>query len=613
MKHIFRTFVFFTAISLLFIASCKDSSPVFMQWHTITLSFKGPETSETAKENPFLNYRLSVEFQNGESKHIIQGFYAADGNAAETGSKQGNVWQVRFTPDKTGNWSYSAQLSRGDSIALSDDLNAGKPVSISNASGDFSVIKSDKKGDDFRAHGRIVASDGYFKFRDTENYWLKAGTNSPENLLAYVDFDDSYRIKAEVRDGEAAAPTDIHTYEPHFKDWKTGDPTWRNGKGKSLIGAVNYLASKGMNVVYFLTLNINGDGKDVWPYVSPDDFTRFDVSKLDQWEIVFEYMQSKGILLHVVLQETENETLLDNGDTGPYRQLYFRELIARFGHHLGLVWNTGEENGPVPWAKDMPAQNDRQRKAMAKFIKEHDPYNHPVVLHTLPNEEIRKDILNNILGCEYLDGISLQHAERETAPETVSGWKAKSDSVGHPWLITMDEIGMWYDGAMTDAEDPDHSTLRRYALWGTLLSGGAGVEWYFGAKHPHNDLTSEDWRQRDCLWEITNYAKDFFNTYLPYWEMQPEHDLVNSKEAYCLRKKDEIYALYLPNSKSYTLNLNSAKGQFSVQWFNPLTGGALQTGSVKAVTGGEIRSLGNPPEMENNLPAQDWVVLVKRI
>jgi len=95
--------------------------------------------------------------------------------------------------------------------------------------------------------------------------------------------------------------------------------------------------------------------------------------------------------------------------------------------------------------------------------------------------------------------------------------------------------------------------------------------------------------------------------------MQPDHDLVNSKDAYCLRKKDEIYAIYLPNSKSCTLNLSTSKNSFSVQWFNPLTGGELQIGSIKSINGGGIRSLGNPPEIENNLPDQDWVVLIKQL
>ena len=41
----------------------------------------------------------------------------------------------------------------------------------------------------------------------------------------------------------------------------------------------------------------------------------------------------------------------------------------------------------------------------------------------------------------------------------------------------MDEIGEWHTGALTDAQDPEHPTLRHHAMWGTLLSGAAGVEW----------------------------------------------------------------------------------------------------------------------------------------
>ncbi len=79
----------------------------------------------------------------------------------------------------------------------------------------------------------------------------------------------------------------FHHYQPHVVDWKEGDPQWQNGKGKGMIGALNYLSSKGMNSFYFLTLNILGDGEDVWPYTDRNERYRFDCSKLDQWEIVF--------------------------------------------------------------------------------------------------------------------------------------------------------------------------------------------------------------------------------------------------------------------------------------------------------------------------------------
>lgn len=606
-KTLIRLFYFTSIFGLLFFQSCTQEIPVYSQWHTVSLSFVGPETSELAKDNPFLNYCLQVEFTNKESKQVARGFYAADGKASETSSTKGNIWQVRFTPDKMGEWSYVAKLYKGDSIAVKDNLKSGEVISIENSAGKFSVKASDKKGVDFRAKGRIVASNGYFKFKDTQNYWLKTGTNSPENLLAYKDFDDTYRVQKAMREGEAIAPIDIHAYPTHLKDWKEGDPSWKNGKGKSLIGAINYLASKGMNSAYFLSMNILGDGNDVWPYVNPKDFTRFDVSKLEQWEIVFEHMQAKGILLQLVVQETENECMLDNGDTGPLRKLYFRELIARFGHHLALVWNLGEENGPASWSPI--GQNDRQRKDMAKFLKENDPYQHPVLLHTHAHDPLRHDILNDILGYQYLDGLSLQQSEQKEAGSVVKTWKDASKKAGNEWLITMDEIGMWHSAALPDSLDFDHESLRQHVLWGTLLSGAAGVEWYFGAKYPHNDLNSEDWRQRDHLWDISNYARTFFEDHLPYWDMIPEHSLVNENGAYCFRKVNDTYVAYLPKTNDYTINLEEAKGTFRVQWYDPIAGGDLQKGSVNTIAAGKVCSLGKPPKSTVN---QDWVVLIQK-
>ena len=68
-----------------------------------------------------------------------------------------------------------------------------------------------------------------------------------------------------------------------------------------------------------------------------------DVSKLDQWEIVFAHGTEKGMFLHFKTMETENEMLLDDGDLGRERKLYYRELIARYAHHPALNWNLGEE------------------------------------------------------------------------------------------------------------------------------------------------------------------------------------------------------------------------------------------------------------------------------
>ena len=90
-----------------------------------------------------------------------------------------------------------------------------------------------------------------------------------------------------------------------------------------------------MNSVYFLTYNIDGgDGRDTWMWTDVDTRDRYDVSKLAQWNIVFDHMDRKGMMLHVVTQETENDRRL-GGSAGlnEVRKIYYRELVARFAHH----------------------------------------------------------------------------------------------------------------------------------------------------------------------------------------------------------------------------------------------------------------------------------------
>lgn len=573
--------------------------------HTLTLSFEGPDVSELDNFNPFTDYRLMVEFTHKNTSYLVRGFYAADGNAADSSAQYGNVWQVRFTPEQIGQWQYQARFAKGKDIAISRNYYAGETIEIPHNQGAFNVIESDAKGKDFRAHGRIEAKNGYFKFANSSHYWLKGGANSPENLLAYVDFDDTYRIGQQSRDGEASAGTEIHRYEAHADDWQTGDTLWKQTKGKNLIGAINYLANQGMNSVYFLTLNIDGDGKDVWPYLQPNDFSRFDVSKLEQWERVFSHMQQRGILLHLVTQETENERLLDDGDLGRLRKLYYAELIARFSHHLALVWNLGEENGPAHWSP--VAQSDQQRIDMANYFRRSDPYQHPVLLHTHSTAIEKDQILTPLLGLESLDGLSFQVDQRERVYAETALWRERSKHSGNEWLITMDEIGMWHTGALNDAQDPAHDTLRRHALWGSILAGAAGVEWYFGGKQPHNDLTAEDWRTRHKLWQQTNVALTFFNTHIDFWSLEANPHLVDNSQVYSANTTSNKMVLYIPANESVNLNLQSQKTDFILGWFDPKQGGELTYPKQNILTAGKIHSLVAPQTKQS---PRDWVALL---
>ena len=74
-------------ISCILAISCKPSKKVQIDgemkvWHTITLTFNGPETTEYDTINPFTDYRLDIEFTDGSQKINVPGYYAADGDAA---------------------------------------------------------------------------------------------------------------------------------------------------------------------------------------------------------------------------------------------------------------------------------------------------------------------------------------------------------------------------------------------------------------------------------------------------------------------------------------------------------------------------------------------------
>jgi hypothetical protein len=195
----------------------------------------GPKTSEWAKENPFLDYRLEATFTSGSKSYTVPGFYAADGNAAESSADEGSIWKIRFRPDATGQWNYKISFRKGKDIVLNDNETAGEPVALDGTTGSFKIISSDKEGVDFRSKGRIVnGGEGYFKFQDSDEIWIKNGADSPENFLAYTDFDQTSRfsLKTEVREGEADPKKDLHRYEPHLRTGKQAIPPGKTARAK---------------------------------------------------------------------------------------------------------------------------------------------------------------------------------------------------------------------------------------------------------------------------------------------------------------------------------------------------------------------------------------------
>jgi len=491
-------------------------------------------------------------------------------------------------------------LRSGEGVAISAALDVGTPVIVEDSSGEFQIAERDPNAPGFLKSGALeYVGEHYLKFRDGP-YWIKSGTNSPENLLGYAG------IQGTTDQGGIEVDF-LHEFAPHIDDASsTTDPFFSNSDtgidSRGLTGAINYLSSAGVNSVYFLPLNLGGDGQDTFPYLSPvntrEAKTHFDLGKLYQWSQIFEHAQRQGILLHVVLAETEiaNERWLDDGSLGLERRLFLREMVARYAFALGLKWNLSEEN-------DYPVEFLRQT---SDYISSLYWANKRVVVHTHIENF---DDYEALQGESRLAATSIQYTI-QSAGEIVELWRERSQQSGQPWVIDMDEN--------TTALGPENATfLRKQALYDIYFSGG-NVEWFMGyAPLPvGGDVNVEDFRTRDQMWRFTRIAREFMEQHLPFWEMSPDDSLVSGEGtafggAEVFAKEGAVYAVYLPQAGSdgnASLDLSAAQGDmFEKHWFNPETGEF--DGGSELVEASSSSPIGVPPARLGD----DWVVLFTRI
>lgn len=603
-------------VLLVNLSSCnidKDSknyelTGTLKKWEPITLTFEGPQTSEMDSINPFLDKCLLVNFSNVNDSYSVHGYFAADGDAANSSADSGNKWQVKFSPDKAGPWKFDAYLMEGKDIAVKQFTLPKKNESVWNITGSFEVQAVDSTAVGFYKTGKLAyVGKHYLEEIETGKAFLKNGVGSPETFLAYYEFDGTFKK------GGAVTPTlnnGLHEYPFHKKDWNDGDPTWGDEKGKTIIGALNYMASKRMNSLYFMVMNEQGDGDNVWPWIAPEEQTRYDVSKLAQWEKVFTHMDKLGIAMNVFTQETENDTILNKGELGLERKLFYKELVARFGHHLGVVWNLGEETNRTP----------KQLKSYASYIRSIDPYKHPIAVHnhvrvTGERREGRpldpiKETFTPLLGFKDFEVPSLQMYDTTEVHQEVKKWLDLSIKKKKPWVVYLDEIGHWDIGVTTDsAANNNYDMVMRSSLWGSLMAGSAGTSWYFGGLDgPNNDMAAEDFRARDRWWSISSNAKDFFNDHLPFWKMQGHDELLSNKKAFCFAKKDEIYVVYLPKGEQTDLQIGD--GAFTIAFYDPMEGGMLYD---KQNEGWKITKPNSVVlSAYNGLKDKDWVIVIAR-
>lgn len=635
----------------------------------VTLDMEGPELDQATGPNPFADYRFDVTFSRSGREYTVPGYFTACADAADRGCTSGTLWRAHFVPMEAGEWSYRVSFRTGPDVAANDA--AGKAVvGIDGATGSFKV--SPMPRNDVRARGLLqYRGQQYYRWSGTDRPFFKFGVDSPENMLAYSDFDRTPNARG-MR----------HDWQPHVRDYdaRAKSFTWGDGRGKGLLGRFAYLRGAGVNSVSMLLFNVGGDDQNVIPQVmrvsadsyaklSPADqwakgveHDRYDVVKLAQWQRALSYADELGLQVHFKMQEVENSLFMDGGKLGRQRKIYIREMVARFNHFLAVSWNMGEEN----------TQHPDVVRAQAHYIDSLDPYDHPLVMATYPRQKER--FRPHLASGSSMNGLAMQGATidfSDMRPDIVK-WTNASILAGRRVVIGYDESGTAGPGAPIDAgfdlntlptkgvvsfnpgdlppggEEaaeaelrraarerppaiqpeiaPTRETYRRHAIWNALLAGAGGMEMYYGWTNKCHDLGCENDRTRALKFSDGRNAIAFFNEHVGERAlgMVADDDLTMTRTEYVFADHGNTYIVYTRAGAPAALSLLGESGRYRVDWYDAVAGGPLRKGSVAEIAGGEapivrgaprsIRnsrfvSLGTPPSGGS----ADWVALVRRI
>lgn len=244
------------------------------------------------------------------------------------------------------------------------------------------------------------------------------------------------------------------------------------------------------------------------------------------------------------------------------------------------------DKSDVPWAIQT-----------AKFIKEHDPYQHLTTVHAVISSSTKGTSPNSAMEYPWRIGGFFGKEEAIDVLSQQTGQNGPGthwNSDGHYWegddlnlvkSITQDRVyhkpvlntenGYEYLTAQPDMKGQVHHTDKvRRSAWRVVCAGG-----YFAAGFNGTLAHSDIWNQIDAPNRYSFFLKDEgaanqlgilyrFFTALPFASLQPYHQIAGDAIALSGGK---YYIVFLPHGGEARLRLPQQTG-FSYCWFNPRTG-----------------------------------------
>ncbi|MEZ6017797.1 MAG: hypothetical protein R3F49_22020 [Planctomycetota bacterium] len=431
--------------------------------------------------NPFLHLRFSAWITppsgTPSGPFLVPGFFAGDGsqgNAPGGDIGAGAVWKLRFAPDhRQGAWTIQFVLDYGLGTVPGVSSFDGRPINVSEqqvftsapqmngvlwtSTLSFRSLRYNPQAQGHYARGFIRSDPAlgrYLRYSCPyvpieSQYFVKTGTNSPENLFGYREFhhadkdpryvmnpaamqaalDAAYPNAGYKVDGAGTGAWHGYDVEPEGNihdplshannDW--AGPEWittvvtdlPNGQrtltpingsqgfqaGHGIIGAINYLGGQGVTSVYLIPMNLGGDGRDTYPFV--------EVDPADLDVITFAPTEPRYLFNYSIKRLQEWNIVVQHAMTkGIYVQFQLHETEGANLDWLGFNWNTTARYAEMePLPAPPPAANQisplrnltHARRLYLKQMVAHFGH-HPAIQWTLCEENYTEPGQFNGLG-----------------------------------------------------------------------------------------------------------------------------------------------------------------------------------------------------------------------
>jgi hypothetical protein len=526
-------------------------------------------TSSQTYSNPFTDVAVTATFSGPSNQQVTaQGFY--DG---------GNTWRVRFAPDEIGTWTYVTDSD--------DNANSG----LNAQSGTFNCVTQNNPAP--------VSNHGFIKVDPARKYYFQFSDGTP----FYGVGDTAYGLPNGISDEQLDDYLDLRK-------------------------------SQGFNFIRFFAsgfpFRVNGDTyagpiqrSDGLPWQDASDslwsaqLTRPNVAYFQRLDGILAKLKQRGMYAEVeVFNYYSPPFHYTDLWTTEVETIWAKYVVSRLSAYSSVfLWTVTNEYEIYPSNQYPPAcsvhtpgdDDDVWADDMGNLFHSFDAHGHPTTVHNVTFDS-DGGVGQRFGEATGIDVITHQRwgpdnpADFTNCPSLVDPNRIEQtltvDS-GYDKPVINTENGYEYAPGDTAGVSTDHV---RQAAWRVFVGGGAtlaagfGNTW-LGTDNVGGTLDGPDFEggELGASDQITHLAN--FIAGIDYHNMGTAHNLVDNNNL-VFRKTGVEYIVYAPAGGSFDLNLSGVPGTFSVEWFNPRTGG---TSAGSNVSGGSSLSFTSPD-------SNDWVL-----